>query len=134
MLCPRSPASFWTLTLASICLVAAAERAAAELTALEISTQPSLAIASEQDGERVLSAASGAVIQLQIVARHANGSGEDVTATGTTYSSLAPEIVQVSASGVLTFSAAPEPWTYRAGAIVIEHAGLSKLQGFDVVP
>jgi hypothetical protein len=119
---------------ALVALVAAPLAARAETTALQVSTSPTLEVASEQEGQRIFSAASGSSVQLEVVAVQANGSNQTVTNSGTIYTSLAPEIVQVSATGLLSFSAAPEPWSYRAGAVVIEHGGVSVLQGFDVVP
>lgn len=102
---------------------------------LEISTNPPLPIAASVEGSELLSAASGVSLQLNVIALDASGNSNDVTtAGGTTYQSLTPSVVQVSNTGVLSFSASAGESRSRAAAIVITHAGLTKLVGFDVTP
>ncbi len=130
----RPSRSLHTLLAAAVGLSVAAGARATPVS-LEISTNPPLPIAASVDGSELLAVGSGMSLQLNVLALDASGNSNDVTtAGGTTYQSLTPSVVQVSNTGVLSFSASAGESRNRAAAIVVTHAGLTKLVGFDVNP
>jgi hypothetical protein len=115
-----------------LALGAPEDTAAQAIERLEVATDPPQVLASAAGGAPVWSAAGGDELALRVAAVLTGGARQDVTsASGTSFTSLSPQLASVSPEGVVTFARVAER---SAVAVRIEHAGRSVLVGFDVNP
>jgi hypothetical protein len=107
--------------------------AQASVTALSVSTSPSLSATASLEGAEVLGVGGGSVVWLSVVATYSNQTTANVTsAAGTTITSLAPDILSAGSNGRLDFSTIAG--SAQAAAVLVEHGGITRLVGFRVTP
>ncbi len=67
---------------------------------IEVSQTPTLDVVANEDGAKVFAVATGAAVQLNVVAKLSDGTSRDVTHdAATSFASLSPEVAAVDASG-----------------------------------
>ena len=91
---------FTGLILAAVLLISRPMLADSVESGIEVSQTPTLDVVAIEDGSKVFAVATGAAVQLNVVARLSDGTSRDVTHdAATSFASLSPEVAAVDASG-----------------------------------